>query len=76
MAFPIIAQIDRDPVKISDHGPYVFMGLVATVLAGVGIYRWYQERRRKAAIERGIMNTMSRQEYRRLARQNAKSKRE
>jgi hypothetical protein len=73
MDFLFIVELDNTPVKISEYGPYVFMGLTVAVLGGVGLYRWYAERRRKQSIERELHNTMGRQEQRRLARKALKS---
>jgi hypothetical protein len=67
--------LDGTSVKISAYGPYIFMGLVVAVLAGVGLFRWNHERRRKQSIEREIYNTMSRHEQRRVDREKGKSQR-
>jgi hypothetical protein len=75
MQFLLVHGIDGAPVKISEHGPYVFMGIVVAIFAGVGIIRWYQERRRKLSIEREMYNTMSRQEQRRFDREKGKPQR-
>jgi hypothetical protein len=51
-------------------GPYFFMGAVILVLAGVGAYRWFQERNRKLSVKRGMFNTMTRAEQRRWLKEN------
>ncbi len=68
----MLAVID-ETFKVSDEGPYVFMGLTLAIFAGVGLMRWRHEHRRKLSIKREQWNTMSRAEQRRARKEDPRS---